>query len=184
MWRGRGKRLGGRVGRRRKEEEGGGGERGGGGGGVGGGSGEGGEGGRGRGWGERLAYVLYTSGSTGKAKGVGIEQRQLVNYVEGMVRKFKGMGMGAGAKYATVSTLAADLGNTVLFPSLVSGGELHVMVEERVMDGEKLGEYFEREGIDCVKIVPSHLEGLRGVKGGEKVKPGKVLVVGGEASLW
>src|SRR5438105_1056684 len=72
---------------------------GGGGGGVGGGGG--GEG-RGRGGGrkvgrvsggENLAYGMYTSGSTGKAKGVGIEQRQLVNYVMGMVKKLERVGM-------------------------------------------------------------------------------------------
>jgi non-ribosomal peptide synthetase component F len=116
--------------------------------------------------GENLAYVIYTSGSTGKAKGVGIEQRQLVNYVLGMVRKLERAGMKEGWKYATVTTLGADLGNTVLYPALVSGGELHVMGEERLLDGEWMGRYFEREGIDCLKIVPSHLVGLRGVRGG------------------
>jgi amino acid adenylation domain-containing protein len=131
---------------------------------------------------ENLVYVIYTSGSTGKSKGVGIEHRQLANYVNGVMKDLKGMGLSEGAKYATVSTLSADLGNTVIYPSLVSGGELHVIDEDHVMDGHRLGEYFEREQIDCLKIVPSHLQGLRRAKGGEKVMPRKVLVVGGEAS--
>src|SRR5213076_2311461 len=117
--------------------------------------------GRGSG-GENLAYVMYTSGSTGKAKGVGIEQRQLVNYVMGMVKKLERVGMREGWKYATVTTLGADLGNTVIYPALVSGGELDVGGEGRLVEGERLGEYFEEEGIDCLKIVPSHLVGLRG----------------------
>src|SRR6185437_4906944 len=75
-------------------------------------------------------------------------------------------------------------GNTAIYPSLLSGGELHVIDEHRVMDGQRLGEYFERENIDCLKIVPSHLEGLRGTRGGEKVMPRKVLVSGGEALPW
>ena len=133
---------------------------------------------------ENLAYVIYTSGSTGKSKGVGIEHRQLANYVNGILRDLKGSGLKEGAKYATVSTLSADLGNTVIYPSLVSGGELHVIDEAHVMDGQLLGEYFEREQIDCLKIVPSHLQGLRGARGGEKVVPRKMLVVGGEASTW
>ena len=133
---------------------------------------------------ENLAYVIYTSGSTGKSKGVGIEHRQLANYVNGILRDLQRAGLGEGAKYATVSTLSADLGNTVIYPSLVSGGELHVIEEDHVMDGLRLGEYFEREQIDCLKIVPSHLQGLRAARGGEKVMPRKLLVVGGEASSW
>jgi amino acid adenylation domain-containing protein len=133
---------------------------------------------------ENLVYVIYTSGSTGKPKGVGIEHRQLVNYVNGILQDLKKLGLSEGSKYATVSTLSADLGNTAIYPSLVSGGELHVIGEDYVMDGRRLGEYFEREKIDCLKIVPSHLAGLRGAKGGEKVMPRKVLVVGGEASTW
>ena len=133
---------------------------------------------------ENLVYVIYTSGSTGKSKGVGIEHRQLANYVKGILRELKGSGLSQGAKYATVSTLSADLGNTVIYPSLVSGGELHVIDEDHVMDGQRLGEYFEREQIDCLKIVPSHLQGLRAARGGEKVMPRRVLVVGGEASTW
>jgi amino acid adenylation domain-containing protein/non-ribosomal peptide synthase protein (TIGR01720 family) len=131
--------------------------------------------------GENLAYVIYTSGSTGRPKGVGIEQRQIVNYVLGIEER---LGLEAGWKYALVSTVAADLGNTMIYGALVSGGELHVLREEEVLDGEGLGEYMEREKIDCLKIVPSHLVGLRSVKGGEKVMAGKVLVVGGEASQW
>ncbi|HEX3682345.1 MAG TPA: amino acid adenylation domain-containing protein, partial [Bryobacteraceae bacterium] len=133
---------------------------------------------------ENLAYVIYTSGSTGKPKGVAIEHRQLANYVRAIARELQQLGLREGARYALVSTLSADLGNTVLYPSLVSGGELHLIGEEQVMDGERLGDYFERRQIDCVKIVPSHLQGLRAVKGGEKVIPRKVLVVGGEASAW
>ncbi|MBZ5522272.1 MAG: amino acid adenylation domain-containing protein [Acidobacteriia bacterium] len=133
---------------------------------------------------ENLLYVIYTSGSTGKAKGVGIEHRQLVNYVRGMLTEFQKRGMAEGAKYAMVSTLSADLGNTAIYPALLSGGELHVIGEDLVMDGKGMGEYCEREQIDLLKIVPSHLAGLRGVKGGERVIPTRVLVVGGEACPW
>ncbi|MEP7126667.1 MAG: amino acid adenylation domain-containing protein, partial [Byssovorax sp.] len=68
-----------------------------------------------------LAYVLFTSGSTGKPKGVAIEHRQLVNYVRGVAQR---LALPAGASYAHISTFAADLGNTVLFPPLCLGGTL------------------------------------------------------------
>jgi amino acid adenylation domain-containing protein len=131
---------------------------------------------------ENLAYVIYTSGSTGRPKGVMIEHRQIVNYVRAVRRR---MGVGAGANFALVSTLAADLGHTVLFPSLCSGGTLHVVSQWRTMEARALGEYFQREAIDCVKIVPSHLRAL--LASGEEaahVLPRLLLVLGGEAAGW
>ncbi|MEM7588309.1 MAG: aminotransferase class III-fold pyridoxal phosphate-dependent enzyme, partial [Acidobacteriota bacterium] len=53
-----------------------------------------------------LAYVVYTSGSTGKPKGVAVEHRQLISYVDAVSRQLE---LPAGAGFATVSTLAADL---------------------------------------------------------------------------
>jgi amino acid adenylation domain-containing protein len=128
-----------------------------------------------------LAYVLFTSGSTGAPKGVAIEHRQLVNYVRGIEGR---LALPAGASYAYVSTFSADLGNTVLFPSLATGGVLHVIAQELATDPDGLGAYFAREGIDCLKIVPSHLSALLTSARAERVIPRRLLVLGGEASTW
>ncbi len=128
-----------------------------------------------------LAYVLFTSGSTGKPKGVAVEHRQLVNYTLGVSAR---LALPAGASYAHVSTFAADLGNTVLFPPLVTGGVLHVIGEELTTDPDGLGAYFAREGIDCLKIVPSHLSALLSASQPARVLPRALLVLGGEASSW
>ncbi len=130
---------------------------------------------------ESLCYVLFTSGSTGKPKGVAIEHRQLVNYTRGVQRRLH---LGPGASYALVSTFSADLGNTVVYPSLTGGGCLHVVSHERTMDPGALAEYFDRHRIDCLKIVPSHLSALLAGAHPERVIPRKVLVLGGEASSW
>ena len=124
---------------------------------------------------EHLAYVIYTSGSTGQPKGVCIEHRNIVNYVLGVSERLQ---LEPGMSYATVSTIAADLGNTVIFPALATGGCLHVISQERAENGGLLAEYFERETIDVLKIVPSHLAAL----GPERVMPRKRLILGGEAS--
>ncbi|MFO0760430.1 MAG: non-ribosomal peptide synthase/polyketide synthase [Byssovorax sp.] len=130
---------------------------------------------------EDLCYVLFTSGSTGKPKGVCVEHRQLVNYVLGVAQR---LGLPPDASYAHVSTFAADLGNTVLFPPLCLGGTLHIVSQELGTDPNGLAAYFHEEGIDCLKIVPSHLSALLTATHPERVLPQKLLVLGGEASSW
>ena len=128
---------------------------------------------------ENLAYVIFTSGSTGTPKGVGVEHRQLFNYLHAIRQR---LNLPPGASYATVSTFAADLGHTVIFPALSTGGCLYMIPQELVSDGPKLGEYFSRYAIDCLKIVPSHLAALLASAQPEQLLPRKRLVLGGEAS--
>jgi amino acid adenylation domain-containing protein len=130
---------------------------------------------------ERLAYVLFTSGSTGRPKGVAVGHRQLAGYVDGVLCR---LGLPAGAAYATVSTLAADLGNTAVFPALSTGGCLHVIAERRVTDPSLFAEILRRERIDCLKIVPSHLAALQSGVDPAAALPRLRLVLGGEASTW
>ena len=128
---------------------------------------------------EHLAYVIYTSASTSRAKGVCVEHRQIVNYVRGVSERFR---FAPGMQHATVSTIAADLGNTVIFPALVTGGCLHVVARERTESPALLAEYFSREQIDVLKIVPSHLAALQTGRGAKQVMPRRRLILGGEAS--
>ena len=126
-----------------------------------------------------LAYVIYTSGTTGKPKGVCIEHRNIVNYVLAISQRLR---LQPGMAHAHVSTFAADLGNTVLFPSLATGGCLHVLARERTQSQALLSEYFARERIDVLKIAPSHLAALQSGYGPERVMPRRILVLGGEFS--
>jgi non-ribosomal peptide synthetase component F/aryl carrier-like protein len=88
----------------------------------------------------------------------------------------------AGCSYATVSTFAADLGNTAIFPALCGGGLLHVVSYERALDPEAFADYLGRHPVDCLKIVPSHLSTLLSGSRPEGVLPRTLLVLGGEAS--
>jgi amino acid adenylation domain-containing protein len=128
---------------------------------------------------ENLAYVIYTSGSTGRPKGVCIEHRNIVNYVLGVAQRLQ---LEAAMTHAMVSTIAADLGNTVLFPALVTGGCLHLISQERAQSQAMLSDYFSRETIDVLKIVPSHLAALQSGRNPREVMPARRLILGGEAS--
>ncbi len=126
---------------------------------------------------ENLAYALYTSGSTGKPKAVAIEHRQILNYLHAILDKLQ---LTAPANFAIVSTFAADLGNTAIFPALCTGGCLHIL-SQRASDPKALADYFHRHPIDCLKIVPSHLAALLE---SVSILPQQCLVLGGEAVSW
>jgi len=128
---------------------------------------------------DNLAYVIYTSGSTGRPKGVCIEHRNIVGYVLAICERLR---FEPGMNHATVSTIAADLGNTVIFPALATGGCLHVVSQQRAENQALLSEYFARERIDVLKIVPSHLAALQTGQNPQLVMPKARLILGGEAS--
>ena len=130
---------------------------------------------------EGLAYVLYTSGSTGRPKGVAVEHRQLAHYVDAVTRR---LALPRGSTFAAVTTLAADLAYTSVFPALSTGGHLHVVGHELVADAAALADYFERHQIDCVKIVPSLMTALLASPEAARLLPRRVLVLGGETSAW
>jgi len=128
-----------------------------------------------------LVYIIFTSGSTGTPKGVAIEHRQLLNYIYSIRERLR---LPFPASYATVSSIAADLGNTTVFPSLCFGGSLHIISSDRASDPHALAEYFQEHEIDCLKIVPSHLSALLTSVRSEQVIPRKRLILGGESSSW
>ncbi|MBD2665601.1 amino acid adenylation domain protein [Richelia sinica FACHB-800] len=130
---------------------------------------------------DHLVYVLFTSGSTGKPKGVAVEHRQLLNYVQGITQQ---LNLPDSANFATISTIAADLGNTAIFPALCTGACLHVISHERATNPELLLEYCDRYPLDCLKIVPSHINALLTASQPEKILPQKYLILGGEPLPW
>ncbi|MEX2015775.1 MAG: amino acid adenylation domain-containing protein, partial [Candidatus Hydrogenedentales bacterium] len=130
---------------------------------------------------EDAAYVLFTSGSTGTPKGVVVEHRNLVHYVGGIVER---LGLPATASYASMTTLAADLGHTAIFPALCRGGTLHLVSRADATSASHFAAYNAQHRIDCLKMVPSHLAALLDGPTPAAVLPRNVLVLGGERCPW
>ncbi|NSX13681.1 amino acid adenylation domain-containing protein [Cupriavidus taiwanensis] len=131
-----------------------------------------------------LAYVIYTSGSTGRPKGVGVSHGALAHYLQGVLPQ---LALAPAARMAMASTPAADLGHTVLFGALASGGALHLPERRCVFDAAAFARYMVQHCIGVLKIVPGHLRALldgaqaAGVPLAD-VLPEHTLVLGGEAT--
>ncbi|HEX6770050.1 MAG TPA: amino acid adenylation domain-containing protein, partial [Candidatus Binatia bacterium] len=127
---------------------------------------------------DNLAYVIYTSGSTGRPKGVLIEHQQIVNYLYGIKERFA---LAAGASYAMAQPLTVDASHTTLWPPLIFGGVLHLVSEERALDGQGLADYMSRFEIDLLKLAPSHLVALQlSSPSPARLLPRRWLIIGGE----
>ncbi|WP_095047697.1 non-ribosomal peptide synthetase [Pseudomonas sp. Irchel s3h9] len=124
------------------------------------------------------AYVIHTSGSTGQPKGVLVSHGALGSYVRGVLER---MAPTADSSMALVSTIAADLGFTVLFGALCSGRLLHVLPEELGFDPDRFAEYMAAHQVGMLKIVPGHLAALLQAARAADVLPEHALIVGGEA---
>ena len=138
---------------------------------------------------EELAYVIFTSGSTGRPKGVRIQHHSLLNYTQALCRRLvagwsplNGQAEAPAQQYGLVSTIGADLGNTVLYPALISGGCVHIIDGAAVREGAALSQYSRQWGLDVLKIVPEHLRSLLAGPDSEAagVLPRRHLVLGGD----
>ncbi len=123
---------------------------------------------------ETAAYVIYTSGSTGNPKGVVVEHGSITDYINGLNAKIQ---IDQCKSFALVSSLATDLGNTVIYSSLMLGGMLHIFTKEEASNPEYLESYFNKHSIDCLKIVPSHWKAL---SFDSLLIPEKIIIFGGE----
>ncbi|RRV07249.1 amino acid adenylation domain-containing protein [Pseudomonas sp. v388] len=130
---------------------------------------------------EQPAYIIYTSGSTGQPKGVVVSHGALANYLHGVLDR---LALDGDASMAMVSTVAADLGHTLLFGALVSGRTLHLLSHEQAFDPDAFAAYMAEHRVQVLKIVPSHLQGLLQAAQPANVLPEQLLILGGEASSW
>ena len=119
------------------------------------------------------AYVIYTSGSTGNPKGVLVNHKNINDYVFGLKAKIQ---IENNDSFALMSTLATDLGNTVLFGSLLTGKTLHLFSKDSLRDVNYIQEYYENHSVDCIKIVPSYWKSLNL----KSQSPNKMIIFGGE----
>ncbi|MGE8408413.1 MAG: amino acid adenylation domain-containing protein, partial [Pseudomonas sp.] len=130
---------------------------------------------------QQAAYIIYTSGSSGQPKGVVISHGALASYLLGVEQR---LALSDEASMAMVSTVAADLGHTLLFGALATGRTLHLLSHEHAFDPDRFAAYMAEHRVEVLKIVPSHLQGLLQAANAADVLPAELLILGGEVSSW
>lgn len=122
-----------------------------------------------------LAYLIYTSGSTGAPKGVMIEHRSLLNYIEWAKRMYV---RHEDDVFALYSSFAFDLTVTSIFTPLIGGQRMEIYSQEDAPDEFVLYRIWREAKATIVKLTPSHLALLRDMDlSGSAVR---TLIVGGE----
>ena len=123
-----------------------------------------------------LAYVIYTSGSTGQPKGVMVEHRGLLNYLQWAVESY-----APQAGSIVSSSLSFDATITSLYTPLLCGGAVTLLPPHQEIEAlHTLLSQPQRCGL--VKITPAHLDELgRQLLGQGRHCAAGIFVVGGEA---
>lgn len=101
-----------------------------------------------------LAYVLYTSGSSGRPKGVLVPHGGVADYLAWAERHYV---RGRQLRFPLFTSLAFDLTVTSLFLPLITGGTLVVYGESAGPVDTSLMDVVEDNGVDFIKLTPSHL---------------------------
>jgi amino acid adenylation domain-containing protein len=126
-----------------------------------------------------LAYTTYTSGSTGKPKGVMIENRPVINFIEGITRLIP---FREQDSILSLTTICFDIfGLETLLP-LTRGSRVVMGSREEQIDPVEASSVIEREKITIFQVTPSRLQMFtaddRATAGLGRLK---CLLVGGEA---
>jgi amino acid adenylation domain-containing protein len=123
-----------------------------------------------------LAYVIFTTGSTGRSKGVQIEHRAVVNFLESMVRE---PGLTADDTLVAVTTFSFDIAGLEIFLPLTMGARVVIASRDVVLDGRALRDLLETSNATVMQATPITWRMI--LESGWQGRLGLKILCGGEA---
>ncbi|TYP76738.1 non-ribosomal peptide synthetase [Paenibacillus methanolicus] len=124
-----------------------------------------------------LMYVIYTSGSTGNPKGVMIEHRSVVNFMQGMKEALQ---TSAGHTFLSLTTVSFDIFALELFLPLCYGMKCVIAAKQEVED-VKLEEVVLLHGVDVMQTTPSRMQMIMQSEPRNWLRQVNKILIGGEA---
>jgi amino acid adenylation domain-containing protein len=131
--------------------------------------------------GEQSAYVLYPTDPAAGSAGVVVEHRQLLNATLAISEQ---LDMAPGFNCALLEPLTVASSVTAIYPTLCTGGTLHLVSLADVRDAATFGAYMRRAEIDLLCIEPAHLALFYTSSSPEAVLPRRYLLLNGTISSW
>ncbi|GIQ69572.1 hypothetical protein XYCOK13_23960 [Xylanibacillus composti] len=123
---------------------------------------------------EHLAYLIYTSGSSGKPKGVMVEHRHLLAYVDAFQQIFE---LNAADLVLQQASCSFDHFVEEAYPALLNGAGVMVADRMEVLDLDVLQGLIEQYGVTVVTCQPLLLNELNKRTGFERVR---LFISGGD----
>ncbi|UCH94493.1 MAG: amino acid adenylation domain-containing protein, partial [Candidatus Aminicenantes bacterium] len=99
-----------------------------------------------------VLYTIYTSGTTGKSKGTLVENKNLVNYIHWFKKKIN---LTVNDRTVLTSSFGFDLGYSLIYSSILSGCQLHIIPRQTYYSPEDLIRYICCHRITYIKVTPS-----------------------------
>lgn len=126
-----------------------------------------------------LSYVIFTSGSTGLPKGVQLEHRNVVNFINSVRRLFA---LNERDVYLGVASMSFDASVLDFYLPLSVGARLVIVDVDTTRDARALADTMSRTGVSAMHATPSTWRSLidTGWRGDATLK----VFSGGEALPW
>ncbi|MCK4258418.1 MAG: non-ribosomal peptide synthase/polyketide synthase [Halanaerobiales bacterium] len=125
---------------------------------------------------EDLAYIIYTSGSTGNPKGVMVEHRNVINYVNAFLEEFK---LSADDIVLQQASFAFDAFVEEVYPILRQGGKLIIPKREDIKDVSRLIDLLIKHQVTILSTSPLLINELNQSERLEELNL-RILISGGD----